>query len=303
MTSIRPVVSVIVPCFNRAATLRPTIASVLGQAFTNWELIVVDDASPDDLAAAVNEYTRDPRIRHVRHAHNRGASAARNTGVQVARGRFVAFLDSDDIWLPQKLERQVSAISAMDHPEAVVCVTQTLVVRPGGWRCVRPRRPPLPGRSFGEYLYSDGGFAQVSSFLLATALARRAPFRESLRRLEDHMFFIDLGLAGASYLLVDEPLTVLNDDPRPDRLSLTGDITSVQSFLEQAARILPPHVLLAFEARVLSAPLWHESRLNSLKLLFRALRAGALSLRQISILFLRNAMPNTAYDALRHWVT
>jgi hypothetical protein len=302
-SSVAPVVSVIVPCFNRAQKLGPTLDSVLGQTFANWEVIVVDDGSTDDLAHSIERYSDDSRVRLERHRCNLGASAARNTGVRAARGRFVAFLDSDDIWLPRKLERQLTALSAVADPDQVLCVTQTLVVGAGGWRCVRPHRGPAAGRSFGEFLYNDGGFAQTSSFLLSAALARRVLFRESLRRLEDHMFFIDLGNAGASYLLVAEALTVWNDDERPDRLAMSGNIDSVFGFLDQAAEALPAHVRRACEARLLSGCLWPRSPARSLSLLCRAWRAGALSPWQVGGLFCRNIMPPRAYGAVRHWLT
>jgi glycosyltransferase involved in cell wall biosynthesis len=301
--SIAPLVSVIVPCFNRAQRLGPTLDSVLSQTLTNWELIIVDDGSSDNLAQSIGRYSKDPRVRHERHERNLGSSAARNTGVRAACGRFVAFLDSDDIWLPRKLEHQVAVLSAAADPDHALCVTRTLVVGAGGWRCVRPLQGPAAGRSFSEYLYNDGGFAQASSFLLSATLARDVPFRESLRRLEDHMFFIDLGMAGTSYLLVPEPLTVWNDDPRPDRLVTSGDVGSVLCFLEQAAEFLPEHVRLACEARLLSGCLWPTSPARSLNLLLRALRDGALSPRQVGGLFCRNVMPPRAYGALRHWLT
>jgi glycosyltransferase involved in cell wall biosynthesis len=302
-SSDAPIVSVVVPCFNRAQRLGPTLDSVLGQTFSNWEVIVVDDGSSDNLVHSIERYSNDSRIRLERHHRNLGASAARNTGVRAARGRFVAFLDSDDIWLPRKLEHQVAALSAVEHPDHVLCATQTFVVGAGGWRCVRPHRGPAAGRSFGEFLYNDGGFAQTSSFLLSAALARRVPFRESLWRLEDHMFFIDLGIAGAGYLLVADALTVWNDDERPDRLAMSGDIDSVLGFLDQAVAVLPAHVRRACEARLLSGCLWPQSPARSLTLLCRALRTGALSPWQVGGLFCRNIMPPRAYGAVRHWLT
>ncbi|MEO8260084.1 MAG: glycosyltransferase family 2 protein [Acidobacteriota bacterium] len=101
-----PTVSVVIPAFNRAATVCPAIASVLAQTFQDFEIIVVDDGSTDATPAVV-EALADPRITLIRHARNRGASAARNTGIAVSRGPYIAFLDSDDEWLPAKLERQL----------------------------------------------------------------------------------------------------------------------------------------------------------------------------------------------------
>ena len=106
-----PLVSVVLPAYNRAGTIRGAIESVLRQSFTDFELIVVDDCSTDATAAEVAKIV-DPRIRLIRHAENRGASAARNTGIGEARGPWVAFQDSDDEWLPLKLEKQMARLTA-----------------------------------------------------------------------------------------------------------------------------------------------------------------------------------------------
>ena len=101
-----PVVSVIIPTYNRAHLIGRAIRSVLDQTYQDWELIVVDDASTDDIPGIVKGFT-DGRVKYIRHDENKGAAAARNTGIQAARGAYIAFLDSDDEWLPEKLERQV----------------------------------------------------------------------------------------------------------------------------------------------------------------------------------------------------
>lgn len=102
-----PLVSVVLPAFNREEVVARAIDSVLGQTYSNLELIVVDDASTDHTPAAV-EQVKDKRVSLVRHERNLGGAAARNTGIRRARGEFVAFQDSDDEWGETKLERQMS---------------------------------------------------------------------------------------------------------------------------------------------------------------------------------------------------
>lgn len=104
-------VSTVVPTYNRAESLAATVDSVLAQTHEELEVIVVDDASEDDTAAVVESYD-DPRVRFRQHDENRGGSAARNTGIEAAEGEYVAFLDSDDRWLPSKLERQLAALDS-----------------------------------------------------------------------------------------------------------------------------------------------------------------------------------------------
>jgi glycosyltransferase involved in cell wall biosynthesis len=303
-----PLVSVIIPCYNRAHIIGQAVGSVQAQTLQDWEMLIVDDGSADDLAGALAPLmAADARIHLLRHARNRGGPAARNTGIAAARGRFIAFLDSDDTWMPRKLERQAEATLGVADPDNVLCVTQTIVVLSQTRRIIRPIAAPAPGRSFGEFLYNDGGFAQSSSFFLAKSLAARFPFREHLRQMVDHLFFMEVGAAGAQYLLVPEPLTVWDNMERPDRIS-TGDSLAkwrsmIALFRAEATAFVPEHVLLAAEARFLTAHLWNVSPGESVALLWRARRSGALTISQALKLLSRNALPRDTYNFVRHWLT
>lgn len=109
---LNPLVSVIIPCYNRAHFLPETLGSVLGQCITDIECIVVDDGSTDDTMVLMNRFcARDPRVRYFRQENN-GPSAARNFGLEEARGRFIQFLDSDDIIVPDKLAKQLNQLKS-----------------------------------------------------------------------------------------------------------------------------------------------------------------------------------------------
>ncbi len=110
-----PGVSVIIPAYNSGHYLDEAVQSVIAQTFADWECIVVDDGSTEDLSRVEK---MDPRIRLIRQP-NRGTSAARNMGILNSVGEFIAFLDHDDIWFPRKLERQLAAFA--EHPEAGLC--------------------------------------------------------------------------------------------------------------------------------------------------------------------------------------
>lgn len=112
-------VSVILPVYNRSASLAYSMRSVLDQSYRDLELIVVDDASTEDLRPII-EGIGDPRVHYIRLAENGGASAARNAGLAASQGRYIAFQDSDDLWLPGKLEMQVGLLEQMPDVGVVV---------------------------------------------------------------------------------------------------------------------------------------------------------------------------------------
>lgn len=115
----KPTVSVIIPTYNRANLLKRAIESVISQRFEDFELIVVDDASPDNTPEIV-ESINDTRIRYIRLKENSGGPVARNTGIKKARGKFIALLDDDDEWLPNRLEVQVRKFENLDREFGVV---------------------------------------------------------------------------------------------------------------------------------------------------------------------------------------
>lgn len=106
-----PLVSVVLPTYNRARLLRRAVKSVLDQTYPNFELIVVDDCSTDGTEGVVKGF-QDDRIRYIRHEKNQGAPITRNTGIRAAKGKYIAFQDSDDVWYSTKLEKQVNAFNS-----------------------------------------------------------------------------------------------------------------------------------------------------------------------------------------------
>ena len=121
-----PLVSVIIPTYNRGWIIKEAIDSVLAQDFKDFELIVVDDGSTDNTPEILNSYRGDILVFRQ---DNQGVSAARNRGIAEASGRFIAFLDSDDLWLPQKLFRQVEFFNK--NPDAQICQTEETWIRKG----------------------------------------------------------------------------------------------------------------------------------------------------------------------------
>jgi|GEM_PF-824073 len=293
-----PKVSVVIPAYDAARHLPQAIQSVRAQTMPDWELIIVDDCSPIDPAPSLAPLLADPRIRLVRLDANGGASAARNFGISLARGRFVAFLDADDSWAPSKLERQLAAVLACADPERVFCVTQTVVQLGLGRHLIRPIRPKRAEEALGDFIFVEGGFCQTSSFLLSRRLASEIGFR-SLTTGEDHLFAIDACRAGAAYLLVEEPLVTYNNDPRPGRLSNENQLRHGYAFLTATADLLSERARLAYEIRYMGVRLLRETPVKGLSTLVRALRRGALKPRFALFVVLRAMTPSSVYNLFR----
>src|SRR6478609_11561206 len=108
-------VSIIVPTYNRAHLIGETIQSVIDQSYKNWELIIVDDGSADNTNERIEKFN-DKRIRFHRVEHSGVLGKVRNAGINFSKGELIAFLDSDDLWMPNKLEHQLSLMK--DYPQA-----------------------------------------------------------------------------------------------------------------------------------------------------------------------------------------
>ena len=181
-------VSVIIPTYNRAAFVEEAVRSVLAQDFWRdcdaWELLVVDDGSTDDTRDRLRPY--ENRIAYTAKPHA-GVSAARNLGLRLSRGGYVAFLDSDDLWKPEKISCQVRFLEA--HPEAVVVCTEETWIRNGVRVNPREKHRKYSGWVFDKYL-------PLCLLSLSSALFRRrlfdeiGMFDESLPACEDY----DLGI-------------------------------------------------------------------------------------------------------------
>lgn len=108
-------VSIIMPSYNTAKFISETIKSVLAQTYTDWELIIVDDCSTDNTDEVVESFLPDNRIKYIKNEKNSGAAFSRNRALCEAKGKWIAFLDSDDVWLPEKLEKQIAFMEKNDY--------------------------------------------------------------------------------------------------------------------------------------------------------------------------------------------
>ncbi|TCQ12412.1 glycosyltransferase involved in cell wall biosynthesis [Rhizobium sp. PP-F2F-G36] len=209
-----PQVSVVIPLFNRAHLIGATLQSVMAQSFQDFEVIVVDDGSGDDPRAAIATVD-DARIRLVRQ-ENQGASVARNRGVQEARGAFVAFLDSDDRFLPHHLATMVELLTG--RPDAAA-YAQVIADRGENRTFVKPSRGIRDDETMADYLVCRGGFVQTSTLVVSRSWALTVPYRPDVGFGDDTDIAIRLSLAGCRFIMAPTPGAIWSDERGADRLS------------------------------------------------------------------------------------
>ena len=193
-------VSVVIPVYNRASALGATLQSVQKQTFTEFEVLVVDDGSDDD-PAGVAASLSDPRFRVI-HQANSGAGAARNLGIDAARGRYVAFLDSDDMFLPHHL---CDAMAALKTGRYAAVYSQVIMDRGDETWIIKPPRGLGENENVASYLMCDGGFIPSSTLVVEAGLARRIRYHERIRFGQDTDFALRLSLAGAAIHMLGSP--------------------------------------------------------------------------------------------------
>ncbi len=207
-----PTVSVIIPTYNRGKKVIRAISSVLEQTYFDFEIIVIDDGSTDDTQSVVNQL-KGP-IKFISHKHNLGVSAARNSGIKISEAPFIAFLDSDDYWLPKKLKVQTEFFET--HKNAVACQAEEIWIRKG--RRVNPRKIHL--KPSGEIFEPSLKLCLVSP---SAVMLRRSLFDEiglfdeSLPACEDYDLWLRIACLYPVYLI--KQYLLIKEGGHSDQLS------------------------------------------------------------------------------------
>ncbi len=188
-----PTVSIVIPTYNRAHLVGRSVKSVLNQNYQDFEIIIVDDGSSDNTEDVIEKFQeQDDRIKYIRHKTNRGGAVARNTGIQAAKGKYIAFQDSDDTWEPEKLEKQMRVF---EHALAEVGVVYTDM-----WRRREGKRKYIPSPEIKpeEGIVYKQALIRVLGIGIGTAMIKRECFNrvgmfdESLHRFIDLELFVRL---------------------------------------------------------------------------------------------------------------
>lgn len=197
-----PLVSVIMPAYNAGKSIRSAVASVRHQTMENWELIVADDCSDDETGWIVEEIAdEDPRVILVRSEENMGTARTRNRALDMCRGQYVAFLDSDDKWHPEKLEKQ---IALLEEKKAGLCYSSYAIVGSDGSKCCDDYLVP-PSVTFQQLLKEN--CIGCSTVLLRRKLIKNHRFSEDFYH-EDYLLWLQIlkegnAAVGVTQVLMD----------------------------------------------------------------------------------------------------
>lgn len=257
-----PLVSVVIPNYNRVVELERALNSVLAQDYMNLEIIVIDDCSPkiDEIKKMLLKFNTN-NIVFIEHELNLGGGAARNKGILAAKGKYIAFLDSDDIWEKNKITMQVS--EAEKHTSDVLIYTKSKVIRKNGF-IEKPLRGINTDELISEYLFINNGFIQSSSIFISTEAVRKCLFNENFPRHQDYDFMFKVEQNNIKIIFMDEVLTHViwtSDAPKKDWTS-EFSLEFINHYREQMTN---KSYAYAFFILVLFESYKRESKKKSLK--------------------------------------
>jgi glycosyltransferase involved in cell wall biosynthesis len=226
-----PLVSAIITTYNRPSYLERAVHSVLKQTYSNIELVVVDDHSDTHARETLAEIDLGEltAVTCVRHEENRGANAARNTGIEASSGEYIAFLDDDDRWVPEKIERQVDVFLDSSQDVGVVYAGIKKITENG----IQVTNPPAIDGDMTKALLCGNVVGSMSVVMVRADLAKRVPLDEQFPSWADLEWYVNLS-KHAEFSRIPEPLVVY-DSRSHNRLSADLDkkLTAYELFVEE----------------------------------------------------------------------
>lgn len=295
----KPRVSVIIPTYNRAHLICRTLESACEQSYKNLEIIVVDDASTDNTEEAIASI-KDARICYIRHQMNYGGGTARNTGLKAATGKYVAFLDSDDQWLINKIEWQLLELENSNFTEKTVSYTQFKSENKYG-EAILPHRGKLNNETVADYLFVNGGEILTSTIMIPRSLALSVPFRPDLKKHQDVDLYLRLEKQGSLFLFLPNPLTVWDDELRTDRISNLSNYKVSLNWIGEYKAEISPRATKGFLIKEVVRQLIESQQkpFYATQLILDAALHGVISLRQFGMLMSKVTLPSKMRKQLK----
>jgi glycosyltransferase involved in cell wall biosynthesis len=239
-------VTVVIPTRNRPLLVLRAVGTALNQTYSTLEVVVVIDGPDDDTVEALRGVT-DPRLRFVALSENVGGSEARNVGVRESRGDWIAFLDDDDEWLPEKIAKQMAAIDSLTNKHTFLSCK--FIERSHGQTRTYPVRLPRPGETIDGYMCCPRGFRahgeylQTSTLIVPRSLMMDVPFVRGLKRGQEFVWLIEAGTrGGAAFHVLPETLSFFNAAGFTDemRVSSKPNWRSLYSCLKGRQHLFDP---------------------------------------------------------------
>jgi glycosyltransferase involved in cell wall biosynthesis len=303
-----PLVSVVIPTRNRPTLVARAVHSALSQSLRRIEVVVVIDG-PDNETRERLDAVRDDRLRVLTLADNVGGAEARNIGVRYSRGKWIAFLDDDDEWRPEKLSKQwIAGASIAGNYTLVAC---QFLERAEDAERVLPLRMPRSGEAFSDYLFarrgwsSGEGFLQTSTWFVSRPLITRVPFTRGLKRCQDLDWLLHAtSLPETTVTVVPEVLAIFHHDERPERVSRTADWSFLYDWALANRQYFTPRAFAFFIATYCgpSAAKEQEGMRTFLFLLFQGVFRGRPTCKCLLFFLICWWLPESRRRKVRAWL-
>lgn len=279
LSNNKVLVSVVIPTYNRSSLIKNTIDSVLNQTYENFELIIVDDASTDNTEEIIRKY-EDVRIRFIKLEENSQGTKPRNIGIQQSKGEYIALLDSDDEWLPTKLEKQVEFLQKFND-DRMVCFTD-LVLKEKKKTTYSSNRKLNKDDNILEYILLEGNWVQTSTYMFSSRMGKETLFSPSLKKHQDWDFCLRLSKNGAKFVDLPEHLAVYYLDERDGRIGNNNKYLQSLNWIESVKDSVSEKVRQAFLIKVVTKPLiFNKQRKRALSIYLEAWKNNVINMREL----------------------
>lgn len=291
-------ISVVIPVRNRPASIVRAVESILSQSVAVLEVIIVDDASSDNTVFVIETLAKsEPRIRLIALDQNRGGGFARNVGIDAAKGDLIAFLDSDDLWLPNKLEKQLPLIEVRDD---ALCFCNLKVDHGDGQPITDWNTEAWSaGQSAKKYILDLDQVIQTSTWLMPTELARKIRFDDSLRRHQDIDFVLRADEKGIRFIYLMDTLVVYSADPKTVRTSQRKNAKPSLDWMVVASAYLDDREISKFYLKHIADMEFADAPMRAIGRIVRRTIKGDIGFIESSRVLLRNSTPKPIVEFVK----
>jgi glycosyltransferase involved in cell wall biosynthesis len=292
-------VSVVIPLYNRRDVIGRALESVLCQTTPPKQIIVVDDCSADDGAAVAASLLRDVDC-VIRLEENVGGAGARNVGIQKATASLVAFLDSDDQWYPDKLERQLAVVERLRGSNRWIIYSNIDVIYDDGSISAGNIRLFQRPEHISEYLLVDYQVIQTSTWLMPRILADEIKFDEKLRKHQDWDFILRAGSAGVEFIGTMDSMVRYFNPADNNRISRTKNINISKAWIEQKRSLITKRAMAAFSISMLFPDTLTRHPIVAFRYMLDALRYNVPA-KKIAKAIMVALLPSRGVSAIRRF--